>query len=87
MARHSSTLRVYAQWGNREKALEWLDKALRLRDQGFGHLKTERFRLWSGTVSRGDPAFVMIEIRRPRARASRDITVPIDTPVTSAISR
>ena len=29
----------------------------------------------------------MIEIMRPRARASRDITVPIGTPVTSAISR
>jgi hypothetical protein len=29
----------------------------------------------------------MIEMMRPRARASRDITVPSDTPVTSAISR
>ena len=33
------------------------------------------------------PPVVMIEIMRPRARASRDITVPIGTPVTSAISR
>lgn len=32
---------IYAQWGNREKALEWLDKALRRRDEGLGHLKTE----------------------------------------------
>jgi hypothetical protein len=33
------------------------------------------------------PGSVMIEMMRPRARASRDITVPIDSPVTSAISR
>jgi hypothetical protein len=25
---------IYAQWGNRAKALEWLDTALRLRDSG-----------------------------------------------------
>jgi hypothetical protein len=31
--------------------------------------------------------FVIIEIIRPRARTSRDITVPMDTPVTTAIWR
>ena len=32
-------------------------------------------------------SFVMVAISLRRARASRDITVPIGTPVTSAISR
>ncbi|HEY6618353.1 MAG TPA: tetratricopeptide repeat protein, partial [Steroidobacteraceae bacterium] len=32
---------IYAQWGNRAKALEWLDTALRLRDPGLEALKTD----------------------------------------------
>jgi tetratricopeptide (TPR) repeat protein len=32
---------IYAQWGNRAKALEWLDTALRLRDPGLELLKTD----------------------------------------------
>jgi len=32
---------IYAQWGNLPKALEWLEVALRLRDPGFGQLKTD----------------------------------------------
>jgi len=32
---------IYAQWGNRAQALEWLDTALRLRDPGLEFLKTE----------------------------------------------
>ena len=32
---------VYAQWGNRAKALEWLETALRLRDPGLEKLKTD----------------------------------------------
>jgi tetratricopeptide (TPR) repeat protein len=32
---------IYAQWGNRVKALEWLETALRLRDPGLGELKTD----------------------------------------------
>jgi TolB-like protein/Flp pilus assembly protein TadD len=32
---------IYAQWGNRAKALEWLETALRLRDPGLGFLKTD----------------------------------------------
>jgi eukaryotic-like serine/threonine-protein kinase len=32
---------IYAQWGNRVKALEWLDTALRLRDPGLVDLKTD----------------------------------------------
>jgi TolB-like protein len=30
---------IYAQWGNRAKALEWLDTAMRLRDPGLLELK------------------------------------------------
>jgi TolB-like protein/lipoprotein NlpI len=32
---------IYAQWGNRAKALEWLETALRLRDPGLIQLKTD----------------------------------------------
>ncbi len=32
---------IYAQWGDRTKALEWLDTAIRLRDPGLAYLKTE----------------------------------------------
>jgi hypothetical protein len=32
---------IYAQWGNRTKALEWLETALRLRDPGLEYLKTD----------------------------------------------
>jgi len=32
---------IYAQRGDRERALEWLDTALRLRDPGFRRLKTD----------------------------------------------
>jgi TolB-like protein len=32
---------IYAQWGNRAKALDWLEKALRLRDPGLEFLKTD----------------------------------------------
>jgi TolB-like protein/Flp pilus assembly protein TadD len=32
---------VYAQWGDRVKALEWLDTAKRFRDVGLGSLKTD----------------------------------------------
>jgi TolB-like protein/Tfp pilus assembly protein PilF len=32
---------IYAQWGNRAKALEWLGTALRLRDSGLEQLKTD----------------------------------------------
>jgi TolB-like protein len=32
---------VYAQWGNRSQALEWLETALRLRDPGLEMLKTD----------------------------------------------
>ena len=34
---------IYAQWGDRAKALEWLDVAMRLRDPGLENLKTEPF--------------------------------------------
>jgi tetratricopeptide (TPR) repeat protein len=32
---------IYAQFGNRAKALEWLETALRLRDPGLVNLKTD----------------------------------------------
>jgi TolB-like protein/Tfp pilus assembly protein PilF len=32
---------VYAQWGKKPKALEWLDTAMRLRDSGLALLKTD----------------------------------------------
>jgi tetratricopeptide (TPR) repeat protein len=32
---------IYTQWGNRAKALEWLETALRLRDPGLEYLKTD----------------------------------------------
>ncbi|HEY6618027.1 MAG TPA: TIR domain-containing protein [Steroidobacteraceae bacterium] len=32
---------IYAQWGNRAQALEWLETALRLRDPGLVSLKTD----------------------------------------------
>jgi tetratricopeptide (TPR) repeat protein len=32
---------IYAQWGNRTQALEWLETALRLRDSGLEFLKTD----------------------------------------------
>jgi tetratricopeptide (TPR) repeat protein len=31
---------IYAQWGDRARALEWLDRAMRLRDSGLVLLKT-----------------------------------------------
>jgi len=32
---------IYAQWGNRPKALEWLDRAMRVRAPGLETLKTD----------------------------------------------
>jgi tetratricopeptide (TPR) repeat protein len=32
---------IYAQWGNARRSLEWLDTAMRLRDPGLVHLKTD----------------------------------------------
>jgi hypothetical protein len=32
---------IYAQWGNAPKALEWLDKAMQVRDPGLISLKTD----------------------------------------------
>jgi TolB-like protein len=32
---------IYAQWGDTEKALEWLDTAMRVRDPGLTYLKTD----------------------------------------------
>jgi len=32
---------IYAQWGDRAKALQWLDRAVRLHDSGLIYLKTD----------------------------------------------
>jgi tetratricopeptide (TPR) repeat protein len=32
---------IYAQWGDRKSALDWLEKAMRLRDPGLVYLKTD----------------------------------------------
>jgi hypothetical protein len=32
---------VHAQWGNNQKALEWLETALRMRDPGLARLKVD----------------------------------------------
>jgi len=32
---------IYAQWGDLPKALEWLDRAVRLRDNGLVEMKTD----------------------------------------------
>jgi hypothetical protein len=32
---------IYAQWGDRAQALQWLETALRLRDGGLVQLKTD----------------------------------------------
>ena len=34
---------IYAQWGDTNKALEWLEKAVRLPDPGLEYLKTDPF--------------------------------------------
>ena len=48
---------IYAQWGDRAKALEWLDIAMRLRDAGLENLKTEPF----FAPLREEPRFQAIE--------------------------
>ena len=32
---------IYAQWGNRSQALEWLNEAMRLRNQDLVYVKTD----------------------------------------------
>jgi hypothetical protein len=32
---------IYAQWGNTSESLEWLERALRLRDPGLVHIKAD----------------------------------------------
>ena len=34
---------IYAQWGNTKQALEWLEKALQLRDEALQVLKTDPY--------------------------------------------
>ena len=48
---------IYAQWGNRPKALEWLDTAMRLRDSGLIGLKTDALM----DPLRNEPRFQAIE--------------------------
>ena len=48
---------IYAQWGQRAKALESLDTAWRLRDPGLEYLKTDPFM----DPLRQEPRFQAIE--------------------------
>jgi TolB-like protein len=48
---------VYAQWGDKPKALEWLDTAIRLRDPGLEVLKTDPYM----DPLRQEPRFQAIE--------------------------
>ena len=48
---------IYAQWGDRAKALEWLETALRLRDSGLEYLKTDPLM----DTLRKEPRFQAIE--------------------------
>ena len=48
---------IYAQWGDRVKALHWLDTALRLRDPGLLDLKTDPLM----DPLRQEPRFLAIE--------------------------
>ena len=54
---------IYAQWGDRAKALEWLDTAVRLRDPGLLYLKTDPL----FDPLRKEPRFqaVMLELKFP----------------------
>jgi TolB-like protein len=56
-------VQIYAQRGDRERALEWLDTAMRLRDSGFRRLKTDPLM----DPLRKEPRFqaVMRELRFP----------------------
>jgi TolB-like protein/tetratricopeptide (TPR) repeat protein len=55
---------IYAQWGNRTRALEWLDTAMRLRDSGIQVLKTDPLL----DPLRNEPRFqaVMRELKFPQ---------------------
>ncbi|MGN6453201.1 MAG: tetratricopeptide repeat protein, partial [Steroidobacteraceae bacterium] len=48
---------IYAQWGNRAKAIEWLDRAVRLPDAGVVYMKTDPLM----DPLRQDPRFQEIE--------------------------
>ena len=50
---------IYAQWGDRPAALQWLAKAERLRDPGLQSLKTN----WLLDPLRNEPAFLALEHR------------------------
>jgi tetratricopeptide (TPR) repeat protein len=50
-------VRIYAQSGNMKQALEWLEKALELRDQGLQVLKTDPY----VDPLRNEPRFQAIE--------------------------
>ena len=58
---------IYAQWGNRPKALEWLETALRLRDPGLvdSEDRPAHGPLAQGAALPGDRARVEVSYLRP----------------------
>src|SRR5262249_35152148 len=56
---------IHAQWGNRQKALEWLATAMRLRDPGLENLKTDPLM----DPLRNEPSFraMMRELKFPES--------------------
>ena len=60
---------IYAQWGDRVKALEWLGTAMRVRDPGLMYLKTDLLM----DPLRQEPRFqaVMRELKFPERLLTR----------------
>jgi hypothetical protein len=50
---------IYAQWGDRPKALDWLEKAFRLKDPGLAWLKVDELL----DPLRNEPSFKEIETK------------------------
>jgi hypothetical protein len=57
---------IYAQWGDRPQALQWLETALRMRDPGLINLNTDPLM----DPLRGEPRFqkVLAELKFPDPR-------------------
>jgi hypothetical protein len=63
-------VQIYAQWGKPGKALDWLEKAMSLRDSGFRRLKTDPLL----DPLRKEPRFQAIERELVSGRVARAIS-------------